>query len=345
MPVISQFEFDSQASSPPVQITTNMQLVEIQPRELKFIIEVKKQSSCTVHLANVTDQYIAFKVKTTSPKKYCVRPNVGIIKPKSTYSFTVTMQAQKSAPSEMLCKDKFLIQSTVVPFGTTEEEITPVMFVREGEKYIEETKLRVVLTSASNSPVSPVDGAPKQEASYDEALSPKEPNSPVLLPVNGLSKQERSCEVPIPEDKLHNRQLMKEEANKNVTNMEESSLLEATERLGPHPAKAEEFYPRKDKGSKGVKHVEEAKLKLVTDIEELKSKISAMDSKFIEAKHTIAKLNEEKSHTIQESEKLKQELAVLRRRSGPRKVRVGFPPLFVCMVALIALMIGFSFRA
>lgn len=39
----------------------------------------------------------------------------------------VTMQAQKSAVPEMQCKDKFLIQTTVVPFGTTEEEITPGM--------------------------------------------------------------------------------------------------------------------------------------------------------------------------------------------------------------------------
>ncbi|KAL0388704.1 UNVERIFIED_CONTAM: Vesicle-associated protein 2-2 [Sesamum radiatum] len=123
----------------------NKQLVEIQPRELKFIVEVKKQSVCTVHLANVSGQYVAFKVKTTSPKKYCVRPNVGIIKPKSTCDFTVTMQAQKSASSEMQCKDKFLIQSTVVPFGTTEEEITSSMFAKESQKYIEETKLRVVL--------------------------------------------------------------------------------------------------------------------------------------------------------------------------------------------------------
>lgn len=37
------------------------------------------------------------------------------------------MQAQKSAVPEMQCKDKFLIQTTVVPFGTTEEEITPGM--------------------------------------------------------------------------------------------------------------------------------------------------------------------------------------------------------------------------
>lgn len=39
----------------------------------------------------------------------------------------VTMQAQRVAPPDMQCKDKFLIQSTVVPFGTTEEDITSDM--------------------------------------------------------------------------------------------------------------------------------------------------------------------------------------------------------------------------
>lgn len=36
----------------------------------------------------------------------------------------VRMQAQKLAPPDMLCKDKFLIQSTVVPADTTDEDIT-----------------------------------------------------------------------------------------------------------------------------------------------------------------------------------------------------------------------------
>nr|GMD87430.1 vesicle-associated protein 2-2-like [Ipomoea batatas] len=85
-----------------------------------------KQSSCVVHLTNITDQYVAFKVKTTSPKKYCVRPNIGIIKPKATVEFRVTMQAQSAAPFDMQCKDKFLIQSTVVPFGKM-EEVMPEM--------------------------------------------------------------------------------------------------------------------------------------------------------------------------------------------------------------------------
>ncbi|GFQ04371.1 vesicle-associated protein 2-2 [Phtheirospermum japonicum] len=151
------------------------QLVEIEPHELNFKFEAEKQISCVGHLANVTDQYVAFKFKTTSPKKYFVRPNVGIIKPKSTCEFTVTMQAQKSAPPEMQCKDKFLIQSTVVPFSTTEDEITPGMFVKDNSKHIEEAKITVALA----------DVVLKQEPTY-EYSSPKEVHSPVLLPDNGL---------------------------------------------------------------------------------------------------------------------------------------------------------------
>ncbi|XP_073128963.1 vesicle-associated protein 2-2-like [Henckelia pumila] len=146
----------------------NPQLLEILPSELKFVFEVKKDISCGGHLTNVTEQYVAFKVKTTSPKKYGVRPNRGIVKPNSTCDFTVTKKAEKNAPPEMLCKDKFLIQSTVVPFGTTEEEIVPSMFVKESKKYVEETKIRVVLTSAPDSSQKlPCLGILKKEASRD----------------------------------------------------------------------------------------------------------------------------------------------------------------------------------
>ena len=34
------------------------------------------------------------------------------------------MQAQREAPPDMICRDKFLIQSTVVPVGTAAEDIT-----------------------------------------------------------------------------------------------------------------------------------------------------------------------------------------------------------------------------
>lgn len=37
------------------------------------------------------------------------------------------MQAYKEPPQDMVCKDKFLIQSTAVPAETTDEDITASM--------------------------------------------------------------------------------------------------------------------------------------------------------------------------------------------------------------------------
>lgn len=42
-------------------------------------------------------------------------------------AFVVTMQAQKEAPPDMQCKDKFLLQSVVAPDGSTTKDITPEM--------------------------------------------------------------------------------------------------------------------------------------------------------------------------------------------------------------------------
>ncbi|KAG7021131.1 Vesicle-associated protein 2-2, partial [Cucurbita argyrosperma subsp. argyrosperma] len=51
-------------------------------------VEIEETKYCTVQLANNTNHHVAFKIKTTSPKKYCVRPNVGIVFPKSACEFS-----------------------------------------------------------------------------------------------------------------------------------------------------------------------------------------------------------------------------------------------------------------
>ncbi|XP_074558635.1 vesicle-associated protein 1-3-like [Curcuma longa] len=128
--------------------------LEIEPKELKFVFELKKQSSCSLQLINKTDQYVAFKVKTTNPKKYCVRPNTGIVLPRATCDVTVTMQAQKEAPPDMQCKDKFLLQSVITEHSATTKDVTPEMFNKEPGKVVDEFKLRVVYVLSS--PPSPV---------------------------------------------------------------------------------------------------------------------------------------------------------------------------------------------
>lgn len=140
-------------------------IVTIQPGELTFLFELRKQSSCSLQLVNnLDDKDVAFKVKTTSPKKYCVRPNTGIIPAHSACEVTVTMQAQKEAPTDMQCKDKFLVQCVAVPTGTTVEELSPDTFIKEPGKVYEDQKLRVVY-------VFPPEPVPDPESSASEEES------------------------------------------------------------------------------------------------------------------------------------------------------------------------------
>ncbi|TKY54107.1 Vesicle-associated protein 2-2 [Spatholobus suberectus] len=287
-------------------------LLHIEPAELRFVFELKKQSSCLVQLGNKTDQYIAFKVKTTSPKKYCVRPNIGIIKPNEKCDFTVTMQAQRTAPPDMQCKDKFLIQSTVVPFGTAEDDITSDMFAKDSGKYIEEKKLKVVL------------------------ISP--PSSPVLLPLNGDMKHDPSNEVNVQKDKVPS----------GVENIPPPHRV-SEQVKGFEPVQdMKEDRADEDIATRQVENVgdkkpakDDVELNLANESEELKSRLSIMDSKLREAGVTIMKLNEERRRNTQEKDLLKKELEVLKRKINTKGVQAGFPFLFVCMVALIGVAVGY----
>jgi len=71
----------------------------------------------TILVANNNPQPVAFKVKTTAPKAYCVRPNSGRIEPGESVEIQVILQGMKEDPPPgTKCKDKFLVQSlTITP--------------------------------------------------------------------------------------------------------------------------------------------------------------------------------------------------------------------------------------
>lgn len=149
---------------------SSKELLGIEPLELKFPFELKKQISCSLQLSNKTDECVAFKVKTTSPKKYCVRPNSGIVLPRSTCDVIVTMQAQREAPPDMQCKDKFLIQSVIVDQGVTARDITPELFAKESGNVVDEVKLRVLYVPPPQPP-SPVPEGSEEGSSPRPSLS------------------------------------------------------------------------------------------------------------------------------------------------------------------------------
>ena len=74
--------------------------VEVKPDDLMFRFQLNKQMLATISINNPYDRRLAFKVKTTAPKKYVVRPSSGVCEPKSSVSIQVIMQAQKDYPAD-----------------------------------------------------------------------------------------------------------------------------------------------------------------------------------------------------------------------------------------------------
>ncbi|KAH9846361.1 VAMP-associated protein [Lenzites betulinus] len=97
----------------------------------------------TLQITNHNAQPVAFKVKTTAPKLYCVRPNSGRVEPGETVEVAVMLQAMKEdLPINTKCKDKFLIQSTVI---TPEKESFALQDIWTGDgDEVHSQKIRVV---------------------------------------------------------------------------------------------------------------------------------------------------------------------------------------------------------
>ncbi|KAK0885421.1 phosphatidylinositol-binding protein scs2 [Friedmanniomyces endolithicus] len=109
--------------------------VDLEPAELSFRRPFTHEVSQVLRLHNPTADPVAFKVKTTAPKQYCVRPNSGRIEAGRSVEVSVLLQAMKEdPPPDARCRDKFLVQSVGVPSNAEFTSVTQA---------IQEKKIRV----------------------------------------------------------------------------------------------------------------------------------------------------------------------------------------------------------
>jgi len=124
--------------------------VDIEPLELSFRRPFTYEVSQTLTIKNPNKTPVAFKVKTTAPKQYCVRPNAGRIEPGQDFGVTVLLQAMKQEPPlDAKCRDKFLVQSAPIT-GDKEFSSIPSVFDSTEKSAISERKIRVNWLPASS---------------------------------------------------------------------------------------------------------------------------------------------------------------------------------------------------
>nr|XP_061803512.1 vesicle-associated membrane protein-associated protein B/C-like isoform X1 [Nerophis lumbriciformis] len=98
------------------------QVLVLEPQhELKFRGPFTDVVTATLKLTNPTERNVCFKVKTTAPRRYCVRPNSGIIDAGTSINVSVMLQPFDYDPNEK-SKHKFMVLSMLAPYDMTDME-------------------------------------------------------------------------------------------------------------------------------------------------------------------------------------------------------------------------------
>ncbi|KAG8177874.1 hypothetical protein JTE90_004268 [Oedothorax gibbosus] len=162
--------------------------------ELRFVGPFTDVVTSYLKLMNPAERRVCFKVKTTAPKKYCVRPNSGILEPKQVVNVAVMLQPFDYNPNEKN-KHKFMVQTMMVPDG----EINIDNLWRDAKPdSLMDSKLRCVfdmpadktVQNASNIDVEVQQVAEENKRLRDEIRQIKQENS--QLKVEGLRLRSRA---------------------------------------------------------------------------------------------------------------------------------------------------------
>lgn len=146
------------------------QVIQLDPPfELKFRGPFDDIVASKLGLNNPTDKRVCFKVKTTAPRRYCVRPNSGVLEPHSKVTVMLMLQPFEFDPHEKN-KHKFMVQTMYMPDG----EVNVETLFREAEaSQVMDSKLRCVFEMPPDSNAT-TGSAPSPAAAKDSSSVPSE---------------------------------------------------------------------------------------------------------------------------------------------------------------------------
>ncbi|SAM04975.1 hypothetical protein [Absidia glauca] len=120
--------------------------VQLEPYDvLTFKRPLTRTTKETLNITNPNAHDIAFKVKTTAPKLYCVRPNAGVVPAGQSLEVQVMLQPFKEEPPlDQKCKDKFLVQTVPMEYDWKSLELADLWSHVESnaKNKIQQIKLR-----------------------------------------------------------------------------------------------------------------------------------------------------------------------------------------------------------
>jgi len=136
---------------------TGNNLLQITPSSLTYLPPYTLYTSQTLKIQNLTDQSVAFKIRTTAPKRYSVKPIFAVLSPQETKDVLVQLNALKDAPTEST-KDCFQIQAAIFPNppeGSDQTTELKNFWANVDPKQIAKYKVRTSFSPSSDSTDTP----------------------------------------------------------------------------------------------------------------------------------------------------------------------------------------------
>ena len=119
------------------------------PDELSFIEKTGTECKCVITLTNISEQALAYKIKTTAPTRYKVRPSLALLEPRSVAKVQVVL-VPGNGNSGPVSQDKFLVQYYTFEPGTKvpdqNDSQLPAFWKSLPEPSIREYRLRCQLS-------------------------------------------------------------------------------------------------------------------------------------------------------------------------------------------------------
>lgn len=135
-------------------------LLQLTPdRVINFPVQSGQGGSVTVNLRleNVSNGPVAYKIKTTAPKNYLVRPSSGALA--ASEGRDVQIVLQPNAANSSVASDRFLVQATSI--SNTNVTVDKDFWSSISKDQLEDQRLSVNISDANTNP-------PAQQASHQQ---------------------------------------------------------------------------------------------------------------------------------------------------------------------------------
>jgi len=158
------------------------------PVELTFTGPFTQAVSSYMKLKNPSDKKICFKIKTTAPKRYCVKPNSGVVDPNTEVSIAVSLQPFEYDPTEKN-KHKFMVQAMFAPDGEINQD---TLWKEIDQNDLMDSKLRCVFAMPAGQETNNLE-EPKFDVKYENNRNTAAASPPVPAKMQGDAAEQMSA--------------------------------------------------------------------------------------------------------------------------------------------------------